>query len=151
MFTSQLDEHDTTGLEQVDWTKRRKSDKPNNLQTIATKLAKTQITDQAKEANFKSILEEIDNDALMEAKNTDDDADDNEAKHAGIINSNTLEDVDKDDKIVQKNTVGVVEPGEDEDNDIGMDVGEDADEIEEFPDDLPRATHSYKNNFPMQS
>ena len=156
MFTTNLDKHDTQGWEQVECPKQHKSNKTSNLNTIATKLAETQIIAQAKETSFKLLLDKIDNDELMETENkyrdTDDntDDDDDEAKDARIIDS--AEDVDEDDEIVTTNTVGTADADADADEyvdvDIEMDDNEDADEIEEFPDDRPRATHSYKNYFP---
>ena len=130
VFTSQLDEHDTQGWEQVECPKRRKSDKIRNLQTIETKLAVAQITAQAKEASFKALLEEIDNDELMEADATNDDADGNEANDAD------------DDVDAGMDT-------EDTNNDDNEPVDEtEVGDIEFFPDDCLRATHSYKNDFP---
>ena len=128
MFTSQLDEHDTQGWEQVECPKRRNSDKLSNLQTPKTKLVETKITEQAKEASFKKILEKIENDELMGIGNTD---------------ANDDDDDDTDDDNNDDNDV---------DNDVGMDADDTNDEtendqIEKFPDDLSRSTHSYKNEF----
>ena len=121
-----MDEHDTQGWEQIEHPKRRKSDKQSDLQTNKTKLAKPQITEKAKEGSFKALLEDIEIDQLMETGNTDadDGSDDND------------DDVDDDDDV-----------GMDEDEIDDDDETED-NQIEEFPDDLPRATHSYKNDFP---
>ena len=126
MFTSKLDEHDTQGWEQVERPKRRKSDKPSNSRTT-TKLAETQITEQAKESSFKKLLEEIANGELMELGNIDIRADD---------------DVDDDD--VEMDTADIADKEEEDDADG---VASAADEIEEFPDIIPRATHSYKMIF----
>ena len=124
-LTSKFDGHDTQGWEQVERPKRQKSDKPSNSQ-IMTKLAETQITEQAKESSFKKILKEIKNDKLMEKENTDVCTDDDVGMDTADIEEEKAED--------------------------GVDsVATAVDEIEELPDIILRATHSYKNDFPHKN
>ena len=66
----------------------------------------------------------------MEAETTNDDV------NAGNNNDNEEEDVRMD----------AVDT-----DDVEEDVQTEVDEIEDFPDDRPRATHSYKNDFPEQN
>ena len=123
VYTSKLNEHDTQGWEEVERPKRRKSDKPSNSQ-ITTKIAETQITEQAKESSFKKLLEEGENNDLKEIGNTDDDVNDDD---------------------LGMDTADIDEEKEEDDIDSVVTA---VDETEEFPDIIPRATHSYKNDFP---
>ena len=128
-FTSKLDEHGTQGWEQVERPKRHKSDKTSksaktNTPTT-TKLAETEIIEQAKEASFKKLLEEIKNDKLMETGNTDINMDDNDDINA-----------EADDAQADEDTMDT----EDTNNEVDCDKTA-VDEIEEFVDNIPRATH----------
>ena len=96
----------------------------------------TEITEQVKETSFKKLLEEIKNDDLMETGNTVININDHDSEADGDNDARA-----DDDEMDTENT-----DGEEEEADDGDET--EIDKIEEFPDTLPRAMHSYKNDFP---
>ena len=99
------------------------------------KLAETEITKHIKETSFKKLLEEIKNNELMETGNTD-------------INTNDDIDAAVDDAHADGDAMDTENTDGEEEDDNNDDDETAVDETEEFSDNLLRATHSYKNDFP---